>query len=573
MNDERRRAAATATVGLSGVATAGALRHRALSDAYRGGKRPRLFAERRFIHTRRGRGKYALGATLAAVTAPAAIKGTNDLFTKRQSFVMEGIDGVGDSLTERRRNLGQHPPARLVAGNYATGVGVGSLAGGAVHLGLRRKKLPGGAKSALASTAGVLAGALSLPAQRHHIERATHGRYTATSSGIQRRKVEKKDGELMARAGAAWTAKLSGLADAIEAPKPQKRAGKYVATGRKKVGGTIRELGRDATHLGRSVEPILRHVAKRAKTDPGARLSRNRRRAMVTASGGAPVVGDFAQAAQAARLSPPSMRGRTAVEQYAGNQAGALAGGGAGAAGALALAHHSPTFNRHAQRASDAVDHTKAKARHMAHLPAKTSRRAGRLATSLARTAPGRAVAHNPKVAAIGALAGSMAGGTLSSQLTYSRIMTRDDAYRRANPAASHGSRVAKADTSTGMSRKEELAAIRRKQRSAVINAATSTAGIGSLGMLGVAALPHVRNRAGLVRAATTVGTASAGVGSLNGLESARLQRRDLKAREKVLTSKALGMPRVPGMRRGFLRQTRTATGLKVSSVRGGLIR
>jgi hypothetical protein len=29
----------------------------------------------------------------------------------------------------------------------------------------------------------------------------------------------------------------------------------------------------------------------------------------------------------------------------------------------------------------------------------------------------------------------------------------------------------------------------------------------------------------------------------------------------------------MPGMRKGFLRQTRTATGIKVSSVRGGLIR
>jgi len=213
------------------------------------------------------------------------------------------------------------------------------------------------------------------------------------------------------------------------------------------------------------------------------------------------------------------------------------------------------------------------------------------------------------------------------------------------NHGARHGTRVAKTnDASTGMSRAEELRNLKRKQRTAAVNATTSVAGIGSLGLLGAAALPHVKNRAALVRTATTIGTASAGAGSLNGLEGARLQRRDLKARERVLASKALpprkhhliywqgngyrrlnnaarqhprrraafadaeyarqghkatgghvrqfemtpysayerqtgkvvkayGLPRVPRVRRGFLRQTRTATGVTTSAVRGGLIR
>lgn len=217
------------------------------------------------------------------------------------------------------------------------------------------------------------------------------------------------------------------------------------------------------------------------------------------------------------------------------------------------------------------------------------------------------------------------------------------------NQSARHGTRLAKRnDQATGMSRAEELRNIKRKQHTAAVNAVTSAGGIGSLGMLGAAALPHVKNRGRLVRAATILGTASGGASSVNGLESARLQRRDLRAREQVLTEaskavippdkdiltfwgnngswkalnrgaakhpsnerwrlsaergkarnkarsrrvvpmgldprdyyewqhgpviKALGMPRAPRMRRGFLRQTRTATGLTTSAVRGGLIR
>ena len=147
------------------------------------------------------------------------------------------------------------------------------------------------------------------------------------------------------------------------------------------------------------------------------------------------------------------------------------------------------------------------------------------------------------------------------------------------NHGARHGTRLAKRnDAVTGMSREDELKAIKRKRRTANVNAVTSAGGVGSLALLGAAALPHVPNRGRLVRAATTVGTGSAGIGAVNGLEGAHLARRDLKARERVLTgtSKALTVPgvlRAPRVRRGFLRQTRSATGVTTSTVRGGLIR
>jgi hypothetical protein len=340
MSQSRSQAAATATFGYAGVAGGAALREHALSDAY--GQRPRsvrvrshrpmVFAERQLLKAPAGRKRYVAGATLAALSAPAAARGTHDLLSKRRTFVEDGVAGVTDSLREKNVNA-RRAPTPLVAGNYAAGTAVGATSLAVAQHAMRNSRIPRGGRSAIASSAAVLAGTASLPIQRRVIERKTKGAYTATPTGLKR-----------------------------------------------------------------VVKPV--------------------------------------------------------------------------------------------------------------------------------------------------------------------------------NHGARSGTRIAKTnDQSTGMSRAEELRNIKRKQRAAAINATTSAAGIGSLGLLGAAALPHVKNRAALVRTATTIGTASAGAGSLNGLEGARLQRRDLKAREHVLTAKAYGLPRVPRVRRGFLRQTRTATGVTTSAVRGGLIR
>lgn len=337
---QRQQAAATATFGYTGVAGGALLRHSGLAEAYgeRPGstraqtKRPVLFAERKLFRHAAGRKRYLAGATVAALTAPAAARGTHDLLSKRRTFVEDGVSGVTQTLQEKNRNT-RRAPAKLVAQNYAAGTGVGALAAGGAHLAMRHRALGGGTKSAIASSAAIMAGSASLPLQRRLIERRSQGAYTATPTGLKR------------------------------VPKP-------------------------------------------------------------------------------------------------------------------------------------------------------------------------------------------------------------------VNHGARHGTRVAKTnDASSGMSRREELASIKRKQRTATINATNSVAGITSLGLLGAAAMPHAKHRAKLIRTATTLGTASAGVGALNGFEGARLQRRDLKAREHVLASKALGLPRVPRVRTGFLRQTRTATGVRTSAVRGGLVR
>lgn len=602
MNQDRRRAAATATVGLGGVAGAGALRHRALMDAYdertdKPIQRPRLGAERRLLKVRRGRGKYLAGAGLALVTGPAAIKGTSDFMSKRQSFVAEGVTGVGESLRERRRNLKEKPPAKLVAANYGTGAAVGSLAGGAAHLGLRKVKLPGGAKAGLASSAGVLAGAASLPAQRRYIERKSRGRYTATSSGITRRQPVKKAIKVIVhgprpvpKAPRGWSSLGAGVglhqptygAYRSEVEEAYRRANfKNSAGRRRKLGDDELRAAVESTRK----EPRFPHRPRvsKADADPGASLSRNKRRALVTATGGAPVIGDFAQAAQAARLAPKPYRRRTAVQQYAGNQVGAIGGGIAGTAGALALANRSQGFNRRAQRASDTIDRTKNKVRSAAHLPpagekglatralesSRTPQTARRVARASAASRAGRAIARNPKVAAVGFAAGSALGGQATGQLTYTRLMNRDDRYRRANRNATHGTRVTKADPKP-MSRRETKQLARRKEHGAVMSAIGGATGIGALTALGASKLhPKLRRLKGAQTPLLTVG---AGIGGINAFNFANVQHKEAKQQ----LAKAFGVPRaprVPSMRRGFLRQTRTATGIKVSSVRGGLQR
>lgn len=640
MNERRRRDAATATVGLAGVATAGGLRHAALVDAYRENtpkplKRPRMAAELRMLKHPAGRGKYLAGAGLGALAIPPAAVGTTRLLDRRRSvakrddrrrsFIAEGISGVRESVRQRNETMLERPPAKFVAGNYLAGAALGSAAGGVVHGTLSRTRFPGVARSGLAATAGVLAGAASLPAQRKLTERASHGRYTVTATGVRRQKarpvrpssraslsrvghtgqVEKMSPrqaatEIGARVGAKWTMGWGRAADLIEhypakhrppAKHPVKiKASKLVATGRNKLGETARAISYDAASLN-DKDKLIREVATgqgrlgvaKAASDPGAGMSRAQRRALVTAAGvPVPFLGDAMQAAQAARLSPKKYRHRTAAQNYAGGTLAGLAGNAAGAAGAVALANSRPGFRARAEAASDRVDRVKAASRRRVGLRPSSgasaterflsSPKTPKLVKTGARAAAGtkfaRHLASNPKVAAIGALAGGSIAGQAGQQITYSRIMTRDDRYRNANHQARHGTRVAKAgDKPHKLSQRENKQLAERKRHGATMSAVTSTMGIGALTALGVSRLHPKLRRVSAIQ--TPLLTTSAGIGGINGYNFANVQRKE--AQQQL--AKAMRLPRVPAMRRGFLRQTRTSTGLKVSSVRGGLIR
>lgn len=705
---ERKRDAATATLGYSGLVGAGALRHTGLERAYgAGGKRPKLAQELKLV--RRGtKGKipYVLGAALAVPSSTAAAYGTTGLLgghpdrkvrklddgKKRRTFLQEGIAGARDSISNRVGTAAERPPAKLVAGNYALGAAIGSGAGGLAHLGLGRTKLPGSLRAGLATAAAVGAGSASIPAQSKLIERASRGKYIATAGGVKRKKTAPVRPSRMAEVqrpgspvtkmsprtaannagafvGAHWTTNLSRVADRIEpyearrarpVPRPvidrhlpnaKRISTKLVRTGRQKAAETTRAVSYDVSSLN-DKDKLVREVATgqgkiRKSDDPGAKMSRAERRARVTAAGGLPVVGDFAQAAAAARLSPQKYRTRTAAQSYAGGVGAGLAGNAAGAAGALALANRHQGFKRKAEAASDVIDSGKAKARSAVGLKPsgssmtsrvlasdKTPAGVKRVASHVAASPAGRAIAKNPKVAAVGALVGGAVAGQVGQQLTYSRIMTRDDKYRRAqNTAGRHGTRVAKADAKQ-LTQREKKQLSRRKERSAAMSLIGGGTGLGALGA--TLASHHASPlkpamRARLGRLPVPLLTTGAGVGGINAFTNAAIQHKEAKAslaksakphlleisgphhlvqtngprarselkrvleRDKahrgmyvaggrqlrvdrqrgVVVAKALrptGLRRAPAMRKATIRQTRYPSGLlRVSTVRGGL--
>lgn len=548
MNREKRHSAATATVGLAGVAGAGALRHSALVDAYHEKtskpiKRPRLAAERRFLTQSRGRARWLVGAGLGAVSIPPAAVGVNGLIRKMErhrGFIAEGLSGAKDSIRQRNETFAEKPPAKLALGNYLAGAAVGSGAGGLTHHALSRSKFPGTGRSALAGVAGVVAGSATLPLQSKLTQRASHGRYEVTPTGVRRRKTKPV--------------------------RPSSKAG--------------REVGK--------------------ADDIGANLSRRERRLRFTASGGTPVVGDITSAAQAARLAPPELRRRTAAQQYGANVASGTAGNVAGAVGAAALASRHRGFERKANQANDAIDGAKNRVRSAVGLgPAKPG--SGRMSRALqSKKVPklvrsgARIVAAKPGVAAVGALAGGAIAGNIGSQAAYGAIMTRDDKYRAKNPNARHGSRkIAKGDTPKPLSQREKKQLGRRKEHNAAMSIMTGTTGLSALGAtLGAKgletkagrrlvgprrAIPLARRLKKYPVPALTVG---AGIGGINAYTGAAIQHKEAKQ----VASVRKGLPgvrtalvttgrRAPAVRRGFTRQTRTATGIKVSTVRGGLMR
>lgn len=625
---ERKRNAATATFGLAGVAGAGALRHSALVDSY-GEKGPSPIkrpksphpAELRLLKHPAGRGKWLAGIGLGAVSIPPAATGTAGLLTRKRqermekrSFVREGYEGTKQSILERNESFTEKRPAKLVAGNYLAGAAIGSGAGALAHRALGTRKIPGTARSAAAAVAGTVAGAASLPVQSKLTRRASHGRYEVTPTGVRRvkpAKVEKlairvhpptmragygpptgrlssKINRVAARAGSHWTSQVGGLADAAEGYEPKygkpSRARKLVRAGRSKAGATLRGLSQDVSGF-QDRDKMMRDAVL-AKADPGATLSRGERRARVTAAGAPLVVGDFMAAGQAARLAPPGKRKRTAVQQYAGGMAGGLAGNAVGAGAALGAARLSPGFNRRAQAANDALDSGKKAVRHAVGLQdspgvgervlnsPKTPSMLRNGARRIGESGIGRAVARNPKVAAIGAVAGGALGGQIGQQATYGHIMTRDD---RARAQARRGQSVRKDDKP--LSQREQRQLRRRKEFSAGLSMAGGATGIGALGST---VGEHVARRAGRTKLAgkfkaaqVPLLTAGAVPGAVNAFTYAGIQRKESHTpiqKGTVPSLTATGVRRAPAMRRGFIRQTRYPSGqIKVSSVRGGL--
>lgn len=517
----QRQGRATATVGLTGVAGAGALRHVALDRAYGQEKRPALVAERRFLRRARtgGRARYVAGAVLGAVSAPAAVTGVYQSLNKADDrqhpgFVRTGLQGARRAATQRAGNTHPEPGSRrLVAGNYVASAAAGSATGGIVHR-LLANRVPGAARAGLAGVAAVSLGAATLPLQAKATQRASHGAYTVTPSGVKRAR-----------------------------QKPVRPSSQATLSTR---------VGKLST------------------------LSPSQKRARVAASGGAPFIGDFAQAATAARLAPHEQRRGAAALTYGGNQSGAITGQVVGAYGAAALARRSPSFDAKAKHASGQLDRAANFARSKVNLKPTGEKGPGRVARAMASSRTPRAVKaaarpllHNPKVAALGALALGGPAGQLGAQAGYGAQLRREAHYKPQNPSARHGSRVAKLQTPAPLTQRDKKTLAHRKEHSAALSMIGGATGLGAIGALGLSRVhPKLRRLKSLQ---TPLLTAGAGVGGVNAFVGAKVQRKEAQQ----TLAKALvptGVRRAPAMRRGFVRQTRLASGMtRVSSVRGGL--
>lgn len=318
MSRDRRKDAATMTVGLTGLGAAGAMRHNALARAHgEYGKNPiprkKLLAERRLLKHPKGRKTWLAGNALGLVSLPAAAVGANRTFSKRdrdeKGFWRSGLEGARESVLDRTNTVREKPPAKLVAGNYAAGAAVGAGAGGIINTTLRRR-LPGTPRAALASSAGALAGVATLPIQSKLTQRASRGQYVVTPTGVRRAKRKpakpsskasvydgrsdlqrfrtetevgkmspreavrlagSKYNEVGARAGAHWTVNGLRVADRIDYPSrqvPKTRKGKLAYTGRTKGANLVRSVALNAGDMVGGAETRMNAVRNTIHGNP-----------------------------------------------------------------------------------------------------------------------------------------------------------------------------------------------------------------------------------------------------------------------------------------------------------------
>lgn len=421
----------------------------------------------------------------------------------RRSFLSEGVHGARAAITDRNQSLTKPAPVRLQAANYAVGGLVGSGTGALANR-LLRGRLPGPAKAAAAAMTGITAGTLALPVQSRYTQRATHGRYEVTPTGVRRKKTKPK--------------RPSTAATIVEG-----RSGRT----------TMSPAGiRDA--MGPS-------ALGKAESYPGSTLSHNQKRARVQAVGGIPILGDFSQAGAAAAMAPPPLRRRTAALQYGGSVTGGALGQVGGAALALGAARRFKSVQRGAEKVTSASDRATNLARSAVHLKPKTGpstlERAAlsasthhRIPTPIRRGLS--AATHNPKVAGAGLLLGGMVGGTAGGQGAYTAALRMEDRYKR-----EHGLSKA-APLGPPLTRQEKKKLSRRK----VHNAALSQIG-GALGLGALAATIGGRKFPVLRTVQTPLLTAGAGVGGINAFIGAKVQRKEA---EQTLASKSF-LPEVIG--------------------------
>lgn len=563
----RRHDVATGAVGYSLVGTGGVARELGIRRAHAAlGRdrntepfRPPGLAVARAIkkpHSAKATALYLGGTTLAAAGAPAAAVGTYNLTRRRvrkadhrrTPFLQEGVAGTREAINERATNF-KNAPAKSRGVPYAVGT-VGGLAGSAAtHRALdlvgRARKAPvhGLARAALTAAGGIAGATAGVPVGSRMVARRSPG-YELTPVGVRRKRT-------MARRPSTQANVVEGRANQPNSSTGYALRSQLVPTS--------------------SVHKAF------AENYYGRNMSQRRKRATVLAAGGTPFVGDYAAAAQAARIAPPEQRHSAAALQFGGAKLGGLAGGVAGAYGTAALARHSPAFRQKAEDAQAKIKTTRQsiidRVPGSQHLPAGPGVGAKLRRTAMTRVHPrissavlraAKPLAGVGAAAALGGYAGKTAGGFAGGYAGYGQALNRE---RTRNAKLSR--RPVKKLAGPVMTPREQHQLARKKRIAAVAGTTTGLTGLAAGALEGAKRVkrwaPH-HGRLGSIQ--TGLLATGAGVGGANSLNFAGVLRREARQDDRLHKSMPAGLHvpaplgvRKPVSRRSFYAVRRYSNG------------
>ncbi|MEO6205035.1 MAG: hypothetical protein ABIO67_06605, partial [Mycobacteriales bacterium] len=498
MPSDKRRDAATASVGAAGLAAGGLMRHGAVSSMT---KKPKIHMVGVLRNGTKAQRKVFLGGSALGLlsTAPLGV-GTTRLLAdepvgkkdNKPGFWREGLSGSAEALHGRGKNALEPVPVQA-RGIQLGAAGAAGLAGSAISRGALPKKLR--------PVAGPIAGALtatgSIPLTNKAVK-AKYPEYKVTALGVQR---EKK---------------------AIKRPSSQSFRHR----------DTPRSFRAD---IGKADKP---------KSYLGSRTPYATQRAAITAAGGTPAVGPITGAIAAGRYAPPGQERKTAVRQWA---MGPGAGAAAGIGGAYAGARYADKSERGLKIAEGTIkgkdwaeDKVRAGARKVrSGLGMSPPKPPGPIRTGLAdkrtrlmnRAKASRIagpLTSNPRRIA-GATAGFFGAkaiaGSIGGQSSITLSQRNQSRYN-----AKHG-------ISKGESKREKHSLANTKRTNAALAYTSGTLGLTALGLLKKKPL-----------LATKLSIVAGGVGGTNSLIGAQVQRREARRLDPV--RKGLGPQRTFQLKR-----------------------
>lgn len=576
MDTKTRRDAATTTVGAGLTAGGADLRRVGVRDAVRRtqpGHYP-FWHPTIFRHTKVGRARWATGALLGTAGVTGMGVGMTGLTQDRRrvhkaakqdhqrNFLTEGFVGTTEAVRNRAENARKPAPLSARLTPAAVGLSTGGLASHAARR-LVLSRSSARVRGVGAALAGAGVGVSSMPLTNRVMRHTAPGYQMVAGGGVKRVNSRKQ-------------------------PVRSSKHAQVVETRSGKPGALSGFQARAAT------VPSDRYAkAAKLSTDyPGYGMSGRQKRAAVYAAGGVPVVGPLTAAGMAGHLAPPEQRRKAAATQYAGAVGGKYTSAAAGALGAAALARKVPAVAQGAEHLAHAARRAKQPGKNFVaglhprlvpkqgpQLPgperaARFAERHGAHSAARATRAAARPFGHSPTAALVGAASAGMAGGYVGGYKAMSMNLNREN--RR-------NAKIGKAQSDTGMSRRQEIEQLRRKRHNAALStlgASTGAVGTGTYAGSLLSRGPKLKGRLSSISLGTAI--AGGGIGSVGGFRSASAARRDIHARERALgarpkesTAKALlpsGAPRIRGYRRSYIGTRRYTNGsTKVFRVRAGV--